>query len=237
MDAKLSRVISFKRVNDGASETKIDPHGGANKTVQHLADAGEDSYPLPNDYLLFSSFDQQGGGIGHGYIDPKNQQKAAAGEKRTYARNSGGSQVVEFWMKKDGEAIIENLNGHFIKLEPTGKASIHNDIADIIMFVDGEIIAKNANGSINIKPDGKIITQNTTAKTTHEVSGEVKNENPSGYIKLQADGEVNINGLRITTAGDVVTSTGVSLTNHPHSQPADSDGDTQANTNAPTATG
>lgn len=62
----------------------------------------------------------------------------------------------------------------------------------------------------------------------------ISNEN--GTITLQADGEVNINGARITTGGNVITASGVSLDNHPHNQGADSAGDTQQATDAPTAT-
>lgn len=45
-----------------------------------------------------------------------------------------------------------------------------------------------------------------------------------------------LNGARITPDGDVVTSSGVSLDKHPHSQGADSDGNTQVPTNPPTPT-
>ncbi len=61
--------------------------------------------------------------------------------------------------------------------------------------------------------------------------------NSLGRLTLRADGEFNINGVRITRDGDVITSEGVSLRRHPHDQGADSDGDTQQATHAPTATG
>lgn len=66
--------------------------------------------------------------------------------------------------------------------------------------------------------------------------GSVTVINGSGHIRLQADGEVNINGARITTGGNVITASGVSLDGHPHSQNADSDGDSQVNTNPPIPT-
>jgi len=59
----------------------------------------------------------------------------------------------------------------------------------------------------------------------------ISNEN--GTITLQADGEINANGARITTDGDVITASGISLDTHFHAQGNDSAGDTQQNTNTP----
>lgn len=75
---------------------------------------------------------------------------------------------------------------------------------------------------------------NTRIIIRNDESLEILNNN--GRLILQADGEFNINGARITTAGDVVTASGVSLDNHTHNQGADSRGDSQATTNPPNAT-
>ena len=61
--------------------------------------------------------------------------------------------------------------------------------------------------------------------------------NGSGMATLQPSGEFNINGARITTDGDVISATGVSLNNHTHSQGQDSGGDTEQPTSAPIVSG
>lgn len=168
---RIGQILSFTRALIGATKTsdvKIDRGGGDTRTPQHFSDAGDDSYPLAGDYA--QTVDQAGSGRDSvvGYVDPKNEQKANAGEKRIYARDANsGATVVEVWLKNDGTATIFN----------------------------------------NL-----------------------------GVITLQPDGEVNINGARITTGGDVITASGVSLANHPHSQGADSDGDAEVPTDPPTAT-
>lgn len=164
----LGKLLSFIRgVRGGAklSDVKLDPGGGPNITAEHFAAPGDDSYPLPGDYVVTVSIQRSGGSAVVGYLDPKNDQKAAVGEKRIYARNAGGASIVELWLKNTGEATLVNA---------------------------------------------------------------------SGYITLKPDGEVEINGARITTAGDVISATGVSLTGHTHAQGPDSANDTQQESAAPT---
>lgn len=60
--------------------------------------------------------------------------------------------------------------------------------------------------------------------------------NDNGIFILQPDGEFNINGARITPDGDIITASGVSLNNHYHEQGADSNGDSEVDTDPPTAT-
>lgn len=57
-----------------------------------------------------------------------------------------------------------------------------------------------------------------------------------GSVEMQSTGDATINGARITADGDVITAGGVSLANHVHAQGADSDGNSEVDTDAPTAT-
>lgn len=72
-------------------------------------------------------------------------------------------------------------------------------VAQIWLKGDGTILIENANGSFEIRPDGS-----------------QRGENAAGYYELQAGGTFVANGARLTPDGDVVTSDGVSLRNHPH---------------------
>lgn len=167
---RVTRLLSFVRGavgGDKVSDVKADPGGGANITAQHFSSPGDDAVPLPGDYVAISAAAGSGRGSAVGYLDPLNEQKAERGEKRIYARDVEGAQVVEVWLKRDGTAIIQNS---------------------------------------------------------------------AGVFTLQPDGEFNINGARITTGGDVITASGVSLDNHPHNQGSDSGGDSEQPTDAPTPT-
>ena len=165
-----ARLLSFARVirnSANISDVKVDTGGGVNVTAEHFASAGDDSFPLTTDYAYVSPVPTSGGFVVVGYIDPKSEPKAQAGDKRIYARKSDGALAVEVWLKNDGSVVIANDNGSF---------------------------------------------------------------------EMEAGGDVIINGAKITTDGDVITASGVSLDNHPHAQGVDSANDTQVPTNAPTAT-
>lgn len=64
--------------------------------------------------------------------------------------------------------------------------------------------------------------------------GSARLENDSGYLELKADGTVEANGAKILPNGDVITSDGISLRNHTHSQGNDSGGSAEQETNPPT---
>jgi hypothetical protein len=166
----LGKLLSFIRGtrNDAKiSDVKLDPGGGSNVTSEHFSAPGDDAHPLPGDYVVHVTVQRSGGSAVVGYLDPKNDQKAGAGEKRIYARDEDGVSIVELWLKNTGEATLANSNG---------------------------------------------------------------------YLTLNSDGEIEANGARITPDGDVITATGVSLNNHPHSQGSDSNGDSEVDTNPPTPT-
>lgn len=68
-----------------------------------------------------------------------------------------------------------------------------------------------------------------------EGGGEAVLDNSEGAsFKMKTDGSFDINGAIITPSGDVISSTGKSLSLHTHNQPNDSHGDTQSPTLPPT---
>ena len=94
-----------------------------------------------------------------------------------------------------------------------------DEICQVWLKNDGTVLADNDSGSFELKPTGAI-----------------KGLNGNGYFELEVAGDFVANGAKMTTSGDVVTSDGVSLRNHYHTQDNDSDGNAQENTDAPTAT-
>lgn len=120
--AKIAQLLSFARATRNGipvSDVKCDPGGGANVTAEHASAPGDDSHPLPGDYVAIGAASGTGRETAVGYYDPKNAGVAQAGEKRIYARTPDGAVSVEVWLKKSGECLITNGAGTFI-LEPGG---------------------------------------------------------------------------------------------------------------------
>lgn len=92
-------------------------------------------------------------------------------------------------------------------------------VVEVWLKADGTAAIANASGSVTLKPDGAILGQNG-----------------AGQFELEAAGDFVANGAKMTTDGDVVTSDGVSLRSHYHTQGNDSNGDTEADTSAAVAT-
>jgi len=150
----LNKLLSFVRtLRNGAklSEVKLNPGGGPNITAEHFSAPGDDSYPLPGDYVVSVSVQRSGGSAAVGYLDPKNDQKATAGDKRIYARNAAGESIVELWLKNDGTAVLENINGTFT-LSP-----------------DGSIKSQNGNGSAELEAAGNFVVNGVTIDTAGNI--------------------------------------------------------------------
>lgn len=161
----LSRAVEAVR-DVSLSRVKAALGGGETVVTEHFQPPGEDSAGLPGDWTLHVRVPRNGGYATVGVVTGL-EPKAGPGEVRRYARDSDGEEVVSFWLKSDGSAIMENENG---------------------------------------------------------------------AIQLKANGEADINGARITPDGDVITSDGISLRNHYHTQPNDAGGDAEQPTAVPEAT-
>ena len=122
----IAIVQSFVRVvrNEAKiSDVQVDPGGGANITAEHFSAPGDDSHPMPGDYVAISKVGGTGRTVATGYLDPLNDPVAAVGEKRSYSRDGDGAIVAEVWLKADGEITILNANGQ-ITLKPDGSVLI-----------------------------------------------------------------------------------------------------------------
>ena len=118
----IAIVQSFVRVvrNEAKiSDVQVDPGGGANLTAEHFSAPGDDSHPIPGDYVTISKVGGTGRMVVTGYLDPLNDPVATVGEKRIYSRDGAGDIVAEVWLKVDGEITILNANGQ-VTLKPDG---------------------------------------------------------------------------------------------------------------------
>lgn len=161
----IGKLLSFGNTTKHgakANNAVVDPGGGATKTLTHFSDAGDDSQPLPGDYVACVKIPRSGNAVATGYVDPANDQKAQPGEKRIYARDGDGVSVVEVWLKADGTAVIENTNG-FFRLNPDGSVNINGTVINSAgevtvasgesviadsMIVDGKELKDHTHGGV-----------------------------------------------------------------------------------------
>lgn len=188
---RIAKLLSFTRtLLNGANVTdvKADPGGGANITAPHFSAPGDDAFPLPGDYPFLAEDVGEGTAVAVGYVDPKNAQKAEAGEKRTYARDpSTGEAVVEFWQKADSSAILENENGH------------------VELRADGSAILKNEQGFIELRADGGSRCESPAAAFDVAADGSIDGRNENGYFTLQTGGTFEVNNVTIDPSGNIDT--------------------------------
>lgn len=128
----LNRLLAFtKTLRNGAkvSDVKVDSGGGPNVTAEHFSSPGDDSQPLTSDYVITVPTQKSGGMAAVGYLDPKSDQKANAGDKRIYSRNATGVAMVELWLKNDGSAVLTNALGS-IQLLANGSIDLNGVVID-----------------------------------------------------------------------------------------------------------
>lgn len=109
----ITEILGVTRTDeDGApvEDIQIDGGGGANVTARHVAPPGDDSPPLAGDKAFVVEGPQTGSEVAVGYLDGT-AKHAAPGEKRIYARDSGGKVVAHVWLKGNGDVVIESLEG------------------------------------------------------------------------------------------------------------------------------
>jgi len=152
---RLAVLLSFLRTTkNGAqvSDVKVDPGGGANVTAEHFSAPGDDSHPLPDDYVALNGDSGTGRESAIGYLDPANEPKALPGDKRIYARDENGVLIAEIWLKNTGEGIISNDNG------------------SVTLRADGSIKGDNGSGSFELEVNGDFLVNGVTIDTSGNIS-------------------------------------------------------------------
>jgi len=159
--ARTGVVQSSERVtkDDGRElvEVTVDAGGGELLTLEHVADAGDDSLPLPDDFAGAADSTGQGALRSAGYANTKTKGKALPGEKRIYARDpADGSVVCEIWLKGPGKIAISALkDGADIELSTAvsgGKVIINGVVIDKdgSIKAPGEVTAMTGGASVSL---------------------------------------------------------------------------------------
>ena len=153
---RIGKLISFVRALVGetkVSDVKVDRGGGDNRTPQHFSAPGDDAFPMPGDYVAIIGQAGTGRDSVVGYVDPKNLQKALSGDKRIYARDVNGDEIVQLWLKNDGTAILSNVNGS-VTLRPDGGTITTTPQSTFDAAADGSIAGTNGNGNFELQVGG-----------------------------------------------------------------------------------
>ena len=143
---QIAIVLDFTHSNEGVncSYVKSDSGGGINLTSENFQPSGEDSTPLPGDYVIIIPVKGTGRTSAIGYIDLNTKPCAKPGEKRIYARNEEGEVVNEIRLFNTSKVVIKNDSAS-ITLNPNGNIEIESKKLKIIgdVKVEGGIEAKS----------------------------------------------------------------------------------------------
>lgn len=113
-------------------------------------------------------------------------------------------------------------------------------VGEVWLKADGTVVSENDTGSTTLAPDGSFEAENGNGSMTLAADGSILGQNAAGSFELQAGGNFVVNGVTITTAGQIITPTGlttpsaviggVEAANHNHPQGNDSAGNSEQDT-------
>lgn len=169
---RIAKLLSFLRTvrNEAKiSDVKVDPGGGSNITAEHFAAAGDDSHPLPGDYVFLTTDSGSGRESAIGYLDPMNEPEAQPGDKRIYARDEDGVVIVEIWLKNTGEATVLNENGS-VTLRPSGGTITTTPESTFDANSDGSIKGDNGRGSFELAVGGDFLVNGVKIDTSGNIT-------------------------------------------------------------------
>lgn len=130
---RIGRVISYdveSRNDVQVGIVLVDMGGGENKNLDFYSACGDDSPPLPGDFVAMLSQPGTGRFVATSYIDKNNQHQSNIGEKRIYARDIGNQQLVcQIYMQNDGTIQLTNSNGS-VSIAQNGSVNINGVVID-----------------------------------------------------------------------------------------------------------
>ena len=197
-------VGTYKGV-DNIRTLQVELFGGSPETVVYMNNAGEDTAPVNGDLVIVREVgaDKYTFGIKDSLLP-----SALDGEKRIYSRDSNGAIAALIHLKADGSIDISAPAGVNI----TGDMTVVGLIRATL-----DIIADYLTTAIRL--------------LTHFHQGNLGF--PTG-APIQSGGGTTPNDLPSTNSdGDIIDGSNINLSLHDHSQPNDSNGDSEGDTSAP----
>jgi len=176
---RIGKVLSTERITRGDAAVplvsiKLD-FGGVIMTADQFQPAGQDSPPLPGDFVAVPDSPRVGGGVAVACADPATKPGDAVvpkpGEWVAYSRDSSPVYRAEIALLADGTVLIRNRNngctivmheaGDMSLLSPGCTVKLDNGQIDITCNGDANITATNANinAKCNLGVGGKPIAR------------------------------------------------------------------------------
>lgn len=176
--AMIGVILNFIPSPDQTvDQVEVDLGGEDTLTVDYLMPAGEDSQPLPGDWVQLVKGKGTGKYSAVAYVDLSNPRDAAQGEKRMYARMPEGAVVSNIDMINNGRVQIRNENGTIVLFD-TGQIDLQNANGFIRLLQDGTV---NING-VTIAPDSAITGPNGLLLNNRQVHDHDHNAGPVGGL-------------------------------------------------------
>lgn len=157
---RIGTVNKVTSVTDGDESTvdiTFDPGGGDDTVGTLFRPPGDDSRPLPGDFVASSSHPGGEGQAVVGFADYVNASVAKDGEVRRYSRDSEGAVKAELHLKADGELVLKNgaveltlgASGDVSISVPSGSLSLSVGAAAFEIDQTGKV---TINGALEVLP-------------------------------------------------------------------------------------
>lgn len=156
----IGEVLEFTHTDEGAF-VKCDI-GGEFITAEHYGPPGDDSYPLPGDFVAISASVGEGNYQVDGYWDPKNPGSSGLGERKLYSRDADGNVVGYVLLKNDGTTELSGGQD---------KVATEQKVADAFAVIQQAANAMAAEAATVMAPSAPALADFATALETIPLTG------------------------------------------------------------------
>jgi hypothetical protein len=157
----MGRIGRIKEINDievhgdQAVELQINLNGGQVVTIPQFSNAGIDSKPCTDDYVVITDTVGDSGFAVVGYLDRQNVSGSKNGEIRIVGRGSSGNEMCQIHLEQDGSITVSNDLAS-ISMDAAGTIEAKTGPGSIKMDVAGNIFITSGPGSIVMTPAGLV---------------------------------------------------------------------------------
>ena len=140
---------------DKAIVIEIKLNGGQIVTVPQFANAGINSKPCIDDYVVVTDTIGDTGFAVVGYLDRQNVSVSKDGEIRLVGRGMSGNEMCQVYLKQDGSVTVSN-DLSSITMDELGTIESKTGPGSIKMDAVGNILITSGPGSIVMTPAGVV---------------------------------------------------------------------------------
>lgn len=149
----ISSIEANTGDGDDVPDVILDPGAGDELKVPMFSAPGDDSRPLPGDYVGTISHPGDEGQTAVAYASPGVESIAVDGEVRRFARDSDGKVVCEYHFKNDGSFEFKNENTT-LTVESGGTIVI--DSSESVNIQSADAITIRGDSEVTIESSGTV---------------------------------------------------------------------------------